>query len=80
MFDPLRFAKKLDDQLIRKAVGYEYAVYEGETLSASGAGGYAVLPHIPMTADRRMSVASMSKTITATASMSSPRVSTTASM
>ncbi|HEY3230143.1 MAG TPA: serine hydrolase, partial [Roseiflexaceae bacterium] len=69
MFDPLRFAKKLDDQLIGKAVGYEYAVYEGETLSTSGAGGYAVLPHIPMTADRRMSVASMSKTITATAFM-----------
>jgi hypothetical protein len=33
MFDSQRFAKKLDDQLIGKAVGYEYAVYQGETRS-----------------------------------------------
>ncbi len=70
MFDLQRFAKKLDDQLRGRAVGYEYAVYQDEALSASGAGGYAVMfPPIVMTADRRMTIASMSKTITATALM-----------
>ena len=75
MFDPLRFAKKLDDQLVGRAVGYQYAVYDGEKLSSSGAGGYAVLSphtplaHIPMTTDHQMTVMSMSKTITAVAFM-----------
>jgi CubicO group peptidase (beta-lactamase class C family) len=70
MFDIQRFAKKLDDQLIGRVVGYEYAVYQGEVLSCSGAAGYAeLLTHTPMTADRRMTVSSMSKTITATAFM-----------
>lgn len=69
-FDILRFAKKLDDQLMGRVVGYEYAVYQGEVLSCSGAAGYAVLStRTPMTADRRMTVSSMSKTITATAFM-----------
>ncbi len=70
MFDIQRFSKKLDDQLNGRTVGYEYAIYQGEVLSASGAGGYAdILAHTPMTANRRMTVASMSKTITATAFM-----------
>jgi hypothetical protein len=38
MLDPLRFAKKLNDQLVGKAIGYQHALYEGEQLSASGAG------------------------------------------
>src|SRR5262245_36859689 len=70
MFDSQRFAKKLDDQLIGKAVGYEYAIYQGETLCGSGADGYAVISSkTPMTPDRRITVMSMSKTITATAFM-----------
>lgn len=75
MFDPLHFAKKMDEQLIGKSVGYQYAVYEGETLSSSGAGGYAVVvpnapvANTPMTTSHQMHVMSMSKTLTAVAFM-----------
>ena len=70
MFDPQRFGKKLKAQLAGNAVGYEYASYQGTALSNFGAGGFAVISsQTQMTADRRMTVASMSKTITATAFM-----------
>lgn len=62
------FANHLDSQLAPHTVGYEYAIYQGLTLRASGAGGFATLsPAVPMTPDRKISTASTSKTITAAA-------------
>jgi CubicO group peptidase (beta-lactamase class C family) len=67
-FDARRMARKIEDQVVGRVVGYQFAIYEGETLAASGGGGAAVKsPFLPMTADHRMTIASMSKTITAIA-------------
>jgi CubicO group peptidase (beta-lactamase class C family) len=65
-----RFETNLRAALDGKTVGYQYAIYEGQTLKKAGAGGYANLgAKIKMTPDQRMVVASMSKTITAAAVM-----------
>jgi CubicO group peptidase (beta-lactamase class C family) len=68
MLDLWRFAKKIDDQLLAGTIGYQYAIYVGEELAASGSGGKAVLsPAKPMSPDHKMTLASMSKTLTAAA-------------
>src|SRR5687768_8990334 len=70
MLDLYRFAKKLDDQLLAGSIGYQYAIFAGEKLAASGSAGLAVLsPPKPMSSDHKMTLASMSKTITAAAMM-----------
>ncbi|MGE3507666.1 MAG: serine hydrolase [Vicinamibacterales bacterium] len=69
-FDTRRMARKIEDQLAGNVVGYQFAIYAGDALSASGSGGAAVLsPLKPMTADHRLTTASMTKTITAVALM-----------
>lgn len=56
-------------------VGFSYAINRGGALAASGAGGWArapwetVDPSVPMTADKRMTIASLSKPLTAVAVM-----------
>jgi CubicO group peptidase (beta-lactamase class C family) len=69
-FDIDQFEKNLNLQLkAGAAVGYSYAIYKGLDLQKAGAGGLAVAPNVPQSADRRMTTMSMSKTITATAVM-----------
>jgi CubicO group peptidase (beta-lactamase class C family) len=68
-FDHGLFAYNLTAQLDGKTAGYAYAIYQGETLKKSGAGGFAVRSTVPMTADRRMRTGSSSKTITAVAAV-----------
>jgi CubicO group peptidase (beta-lactamase class C family) len=63
------FADNLVAQLAGQTVGYEYAIYQGQTLKRSGAGGYAVRSSALMSPDRRISIGSTSKTITAAAVM-----------
>jgi len=67
MIDLDCFERRLVAQFAPKTVGFEYAVYQGRTLVRSGAEGFAILPETRITADRRMTVTSMSKTITAAA-------------
>ncbi len=70
MLDVIRFAKKIEDQLLVGTIGYQYAIFVGETLTASGSAGKAVLsPPKAMSPDHKMTLASMSKTITAAAVM-----------
>jgi hypothetical protein len=64
-----KFANQLKSRLDGKTTGYSYAIYQYETLKKSGAGGYAVIGSVPQTPDRRMTIMSMSKTITAAAVM-----------
>lgn len=69
-FDFDRFAYNLTTLMQDKAIGWEFAIYDGITLKASGAGGFAKLsPKKPMSADTRMNIASPSKTITTAAVM-----------
>jgi CubicO group peptidase (beta-lactamase class C family) len=63
------FEANLKAELDSKTVGYSYAIYENQQLKRAGAGGYAVVPNHPETADTRMTVMSTSKTITATGVM-----------
>lgn len=64
-----RFEQNLRAEMTGKATGYQYAIYEGETLRKAGGDGWAVLNQVKMTADERQVVASMSKTVTAVAVM-----------
>jgi CubicO group peptidase (beta-lactamase class C family) len=63
------FEANLKAELQSKTVGYEYAIYENTVLKKAGAGGYAFIPGKPQSPDRRMTVMSMTKTITATGVM-----------
>jgi CubicO group peptidase (beta-lactamase class C family) len=65
----MKFEQQLNTRLSGKAVGYQYAIYEGETLRKSGGSGYAILSSKKMTADTRMQTASITKTITAASMM-----------
>jgi len=79
VFDLQRFEKKLRSQLTGTTVGYEYAIYQNQVLSGSGAGGYAAISsQTRMTADRRMTIASMTKTVTAVAFMRALEISSQA--
>jgi CubicO group peptidase (beta-lactamase class C family) len=70
MFDINRFGHKINNQLAGRAVGYQYVIYDGAALTKANAGGFAVRsPAVAMTADRRMTTTSMTKTITAAAFM-----------
>jgi len=64
-----RFEQNLKARLDGKAVGYAYAIYEFDALKKAGAGGHAVWPNAPHTPDRRATMLSMSKTVTAAAVM-----------
>ena len=64
-----RFELNLRSRLEQKAVGYAYAIYEYDTLKKAGAGGHAVWPNVPHSPDRRTTMLSMSKSITAAAVM-----------
>jgi CubicO group peptidase (beta-lactamase class C family) len=64
-----RFEQNLKARLAGKVTGYAYAIYRFDSLISSGAGGHAVLPLTPHSADRRGTTLSMSKTITAAAVM-----------
>ena len=68
-FSVERFEQKLKAQLEGKTIGYAYAIYELTTLRKAGAGGWAVVPDVPHSPDRRTTMLSMSKTITAVAVM-----------
>jgi CubicO group peptidase (beta-lactamase class C family) len=63
------FEANLKAELDHKTTGYSYAIYENQTLKKAGGSGYAFVPSEHETADRRMTVMSMSKTITATGVM-----------
>lgn len=63
------FAQNIHASLNGKTVGYSFAVYDQETLVSVGGGGCAVCPDVLQSADRRMTTASLTKTITATAVM-----------
>ncbi len=64
-----RFEQNLKARLVGKATGFAYAIYEYDTLKKAGAGGHAVWPQVPHSPDRRTTMLSMSKTITAAAVM-----------
>jgi CubicO group peptidase (beta-lactamase class C family) len=74
--DPRLMGACIDEAYAGEAeVGYSWAIARDGALGASGAGGWArapweaVSPSVPMAADRRMTIASVSKTITAVAVM-----------
>src|SRR5437764_864315 len=63
------FEANLKAALDSKTVGYSYAIYENDQLRRAGAGGQAFVPGAKQSPDKRMTVMSMSKTITATGVM-----------
>lgn len=78
-FDINRFEQNIRKELDNKCIGYAYAINQGGQLKKSGAGGYAVLKRdvpnnvsledpkgVPQSPSKRMNIASISKTITAT--------------
>ena len=66
-FSLSRFEQNLTARLASEATGFAYAIYKHDALVKAGSGGYAVLPNIPHSPDRRTTMLSMSKTITAAA-------------
>src|SRR5688572_3193192 len=64
-----RFEQNLKSWLAGKSMGYAYAIYEHDVLKKAGSGGVAVWPDVPHSPDRRTTMLSMSKTITAAAVM-----------
>jgi CubicO group peptidase (beta-lactamase class C family) len=69
--DLQKFTINVGDQLKDRTVGWGLAVYMGTELKHSNSGGNAVLaPATKMTSNVRMSVMSMSKTVTASAIIS----------
>jgi CubicO group peptidase (beta-lactamase class C family) len=70
-FDVTRFSNVLNSELTGRAVGFQFTVGEGHDRVASGAGGIARASidtqPAPMTEFTEMSIASMSKVITAVA-------------
>jgi D-alanyl-D-alanine carboxypeptidase len=73
-FDIALFEKNIRKALDGKCVGYAYAITLNGQLKKKGAGGYAVLgkdlgtagiPGLPQSPDKRMNIASVTKTITA---------------
>ena len=67
-----KFVQILDDSLKGKGFGYSFAVYKKDQLIGTGAGGFhARIAEIredkPVTADTKMQIASMTKTITSAA-------------
>ncbi len=71
---PAIFSAKIYERLGARAVGYSYALAKDGTVIGYGAQGYKRAPWeldggLPMTPDTRMTLASVSKTITATAFM-----------
>src|SRR5688572_23795659 len=69
VFSFSRFEQNLKLRLAGKSMGYAYAIYERDVLKRAGSGGVAVWPHVPHSPDRRTTMLSMSKTITAAAVM-----------
>ncbi len=74
VFDINLFEKNLRKALDVKSVGYAYAINLNGQLKKKGAGGYAVLgkdlgtpniPGLPQSPDKRMNIASVTKTLTA---------------
>jgi len=75
VFDVNVFEDQIRTRLDGKTIGYSYAIYQNGLLKAAGGNGHAVLPSVPMTADKRVTLLSMSKTITATALMRAMEIS-----
>jgi CubicO group peptidase (beta-lactamase class C family) len=69
MFDMDAFEQNIRSALDGKTVGYAYAIYQNSQLKRAGGAGKAVVPSTDMTPYRRVSMLSMSKTITAAALM-----------
>jgi CubicO group peptidase (beta-lactamase class C family) len=74
--DPRVMGRCIDNAFAAEAeVGYSWAIAQNGQLKASNGGGWArapweaVSPSVPMSANRRMTIASVSKTITAVAVM-----------
>ncbi|AQG79925.1 serine hydrolase domain-containing protein [Spirosoma montaniterrae] len=66
------FAQALTDSLQNKDIGYGFTIFQGNTLAASGTGGFQSRTtdpegQRPYTIDSKMHMASMSKTLTAMA-------------
>ena len=68
-FDIDKFEQIIKAELSRKTVGYAYAIAIEHGPRRAGAGGFAILPDVAQSPDRRIDILSMSKTITATTVM-----------
>jgi CubicO group peptidase (beta-lactamase class C family) len=75
VFDVDVFEDQIRTRLDGKTIGYNYAIYQNGLLKAAGGNGHAVLPGVPMTADKRVTLLSMSKVITAAALMRAMEIS-----
>ena len=69
VFDVQEFENQIRMWFDGNTIGYAYAIYQHGVLKRAGGNGHAVLPSTPMTADKRVTLLSMSKTITAVALM-----------
>jgi D-alanyl-D-alanine carboxypeptidase len=74
-FDIDQFEENIIDALDGNATGFAYTIAQNGQLYSNGAGGWAVVganganPGIPQSPDKRMTIASISKTITAVAAL-----------